>query len=87
MTKKKWIGDVAELRDLDADRRLQVTDDPKDLIEALDAALDEIERLKRLLVRENWQYKWETLLPNDNHLYPTEADAWAAVRKAANDGK
>jgi hypothetical protein len=74
-----------ELRDLYADRRLQVTDDPKDLIEALDAAIDEIDRLRRLLVWKNWEGNWTaTIAPCQiSGDYKTEADAWAAVRKAA----
>lgn len=87
---------MSELRDLEADRCLSrqsiYPSDPaypafERVREALAAALDEIDRLKRLLVEpaatsgDSWYAK-----PLEE-CYPTEADAWAAVRKAANDGK
>lgn len=76
---------MSELRDLEADRRLFTCalKRPCPRCEAGTALLDEIDRLKRLLVRQRSDGWYGCITP----VYATEADAWAAVRKAANDGK
>lgn len=88
---------MTDLRDLEADRRLverfreirleQWTTSEKDILANIaDAALDEIERLKGLLVFQVENQKGEILWSHVGDFcskYPAEADAWLAVRKAA----
>lgn len=88
---------MTELRDLEADRRLtwlqgtiqlsEIMDFSEQRRVALAAALDEIDRLKGLIVFEvklmTGGVVWRNLIDDEDH--PTEADAWAAVRKAALD--
>jgi len=46
----------------------------------------ELDRLKRLLVWRDDAGRWWNTVITESY-FPTEAAAWAAVRKAANDGK
>lgn len=87
---------MTELRDLDADRRYveSIKDETGfgDLEDIASAALDEIERLKGLLVRQvgsHWHIGSQRLKDLREHPwgFPSEADAWVAVRKAASNAK
>lgn len=76
---------ATELRDLEEDRHFldclcEKADAATHLWDIADAAINEIERLKGLLVFKDNGY-WFTRLKLG--AYPTEAAAWAAVRKAA----
>jgi hypothetical protein len=93
-----------ELRDLEADRRFldgcsEFKGGAPSLWKIADAALDEIKRLKGLLVRYKpgivcdndrkplpWLVCWTIEEEYEGRVekwFPTEAAAWAAVRKAA----
>lgn len=78
---------MSDLRDLDADRRLceNWSADKALVQEALEAVLDEIARLKRLVV---YRYPdgdlFEVVCPLPKPTqFPDEDSAWTAVRKAA----
>mgnify|MGYP001564782563 CR=1 FL=1 len=77
-----------DLRDLAADRQLCLAGTTQARIDALAAALDEIERLKGLLVKPSRMGGFY-IRQADGRIknYPDKDSAWAAVRKAANDGK
>lgn len=87
---------MRDLRDMEADREIvtrlsevephqwTIRDESILLAIAL-ASLDEIERLKRLLVKPGCG-GWFADCGRETIWFYTEADAWAAVRKAACNG-